>query len=85
MFSQQDVEILKAALPPDCRDEIAQEAKVCRMTVYRFLTGQSVKPKTQRLIYMAALTVIERAKNKTNEIRYLRSKLLNNNNDHYND
>lgn len=78
MFSQQDVDILKGALPPHCLHEIATEAKVCRMTVYRFLSGQVIKPAHQKAVYLAALKVIEKDKEKTGEIRYLRGRLLNN-------
>lgn len=76
MFTQEDVNIIKEALPSSAIMEIHEKTGISRPTIYRFMKGEKIRWHLQQIIYVAALKIIERDKIKTNKIKKERSRIL---------
>lgn len=76
MFTQDDVNIIKNALPTSAIMEISKMTGISRPTIYRFLGGRKIRYRFQEKIYVAALKFIERDKIKTKKIKKERSRIL---------
>lgn len=77
MFTQQDVDMIIGELPSSAIQEIASKTGISRPTVYRFFRGEKIRSQFQERIYLAALKIIERDRNRTQKIMEQRTRILN--------
>lgn len=78
MFTQEDVDMIVNELPSSAIIEIAEKTGISRPTVYRFFNGTKIRTDLQERIYVAALKIIERDRNRSQKIKDERSRILNN-------
>ncbi|MCC6370633.1 MAG: hypothetical protein IT236_06505 [Bacteroidia bacterium] len=76
MFTQEDVDILKSALPKGSAGIIQERTGISAPTVHRFLRVGKIKLVNQKKIYAEALKLIEMEMEETNRIIRFRNKLL---------
>lgn len=79
MFTQTDVDMIVNELPSSAIMEISEKTGISRPTVYRFFKGVKIRSSLQERIYVAALKIIERDRNRSQKIKDERDRILNHN------